>query len=192
MAEFKRQEEDVELSFEEDGDEVFAEDSGNADDNEFDLIVGALEEVLFEGEISEIQKAFCEQHCGIFEDSEENKLEYTALFSQYTELVEKSLESKLKEKIPMFTMSMFESLLKRRDEDEISGDIFDILLSFGDFNEFKQYMLSVKKGNYMTCVELERTLSLCNLCYNLLSSRFRGDFISSRNTSISSKRSPLI
>ena len=110
------------------------------------MIVGALEEVLFEGEISQIQKAFCETNCGIFDDTEENKLEYTEIFRQYTELVENSLEAKLTEKIPGFSMSMFETLLKRRDEDDINGDIFDILLSFGDFNEFKQYMLSVKRG----------------------------------------------
>ena len=99
-----------------------------------------------EGEILEIQKSFCEKHCGIFEDTDENKLEYMDIFKQYTDIVERSLEAKLQERIPNFKMSMFESLLKSREEDEMSADIFDILLSFGDFNEFKQYMLSVKRG----------------------------------------------
>ena len=125
---------------------MFAEDVGSAEDREFDRIVGVLEEVLMEGEILEIQKNFCEKYCGTFEDTDENKLEYMDIFKQYTDIVERSLEMKLQERMPDFKMSMFESLLKSREEGEMNADIFDILLSFGDFNEFKQYMLSVKRG----------------------------------------------
>ena len=137
---------------------MFAVDVGSEEDREFDRIVGVLEEILIEGEILEIQKNFCEKHCGIFEDTDENKLEYTDLFRQYTDIVEKGLEAKLQERIPDFKMSMFESLLKSREEDEMSADLFDILLSFGDFNEFKQYMLSVKRGLDMMMAPSSRRL----------------------------------
>ena len=30
--------------------------------------------------------------------------------------------------------------------DDLSGDVFDLLMSLGDFSEFKQLMLSVKKA----------------------------------------------
>ena len=136
MSRSESKHEDIMLGDEEE--EIFAEDSGSAEDKEFDMIVGILEEILLQGEIMEIQKNFCERHCDIFEDTEENKLEYTEIFRQYTETVEASLEAKLQARIPGFRMQHFESLLKSREEDEISADIFDILLSFGDFNEFKQ------------------------------------------------------
>jgi len=159
MSEFKNSE--IDISFvQENGEEIFAENSGDGEDIEFDLIIGALEDVLMEGQLSSIQREFCEKHCAIFEDSEENKLEYTEIFRQYTELVENNLEAKMQAKIPGFNMTRFESLLKRREEEEISGDIFDMLLTFGDFNEFKQYMLSVKRGgsDLNLCIESRRLI----------------------------------
>lgn len=40
-------------------------------------------------------------------------------------------------------MNKFEEMLAKRQE-EISGEIFDMLLSLGDYAEFKQMMLSHK------------------------------------------------
>jgi ADP-ribosylation factor 2-binding protein len=145
MAEFKDGGVDISLDSE-DAEEIFAENSGSAEDIEFDMILGALEDILMDGELSQLQKEFCERHCIIFEETEENKLEYTELFNQYTALIESNLNEKLRSRIPGFEMSMFESLLKGRDEEELSGEIFEILLSFTDFGEFKEYMLSVKRG----------------------------------------------
>lgn len=36
-----------------------------------------------------------------FSESSENKLEYTALFTQYSDMLEKLIEDKLKERIPV-------------------------------------------------------------------------------------------
>lgn len=47
----------------------------------------------------------------IFEESAENKLEYTPLFQQYTKLVEDYIESKIKSAFPDLTMPRVESLL---------------------------------------------------------------------------------
>ena len=144
MSEFKHNENQTDLFHE--ADEVYAENSCDGEDIEFDLMVGALEDILFEGQLSNVQKEFCEKHCHIFEDTEENKLEYSEIFRQYTEIVEKALEVEMQARFPGFVMSKFESLLKGRDEIELCGDVFDILLSLSDFNEFKHYMLSVKRG----------------------------------------------
>ena len=46
-----------------DEDEVICEAGGTAEDQEFDSIVGALEEILFDGEFSTVQGAFCKRHC---------------------------------------------------------------------------------------------------------------------------------
>jgi len=41
-------------------------------------------------------------------------------------------------------MQRFETLLKARQE-ELSAEIFDLLMALGDFNEFKEMMLSYKR-----------------------------------------------
>lgn len=47
----------------------------------------------------------------IFEESAENKLEYTPLFQQYTKMVEDYIESKIKSAFPDLTMPRVESML---------------------------------------------------------------------------------
>ena len=111
-------------------DEVCFEGSGSAEDNEFDAVVGALEEILLGDVFQNAQKGFCDEHCGTtsksrdfefetgsftiadwsllllwfadkFADGEENKIEYTDLFQTYTIIIEKSLDDELKAKIPV-------------------------------------------------------------------------------------------
>ena len=80
-------------------------------DQRFDEIVGALETVMMDEDFRGPCEEFCRKHCGtdccalnhvcgccshasrhacihtdVFESSDENKLEYTTLFTQYTEL----------------------------------------------------------------------------------------------------------
>ena len=38
--------------------------SGSVEDNKFDAVVGALEEILLGESFSKIQKGFCDEHCG--------------------------------------------------------------------------------------------------------------------------------
>jgi ADP-ribosylation factor 2-binding protein len=106
--------------------------------------VGALEEVLLDPSFEAIKKKFCEEHCGIFDDKDENKIEYTEIFQRYTALIESTLDQKLTEKVPNFSMKRFETMLLSR-QDEMDTEIFDLLLSLSDFDEFKEVMLSYKK-----------------------------------------------
>lgn len=73
----------------------------------------------------------------------QSKLVYTDLFSQYTELIEGYIIGRLTLEINFFSMERFGSLLADR-QDEITGDVFDMLMSFTDFEEFKSLMLSFK------------------------------------------------
>lgn len=50
----------------------------------------------------------------IFEDTTENKFEYTAVFNEYTSLIEGLLEKKLSERIEGFSMAEFEEMLAAR------------------------------------------------------------------------------
>jgi len=118
-------------------------DGGSADDNYFDEIVGVIEETLVDPDFQQVQDQFCEKHCDVFEDTEENKLEYTSIFEKYTKLVEHFLERRLRKLVDDFDMDRFMHMCSRR-RDELVGDVFDLLTSLGDFEEFKFLMLSYK------------------------------------------------
>lgn len=124
--------------------EVLAASSKVSDeDARFDEIVGAIEDIMMDPTFQGPQEEFCRENCGVFEDSDENKLEYTTLFERYTELTESLLLKKLQEALPDFDMEAFMGMVVER-KDQVSGDVFDMLLSFGDFSEFKALMLSYK------------------------------------------------
>jgi len=114
------------------------------EDVKFDHIVGVLENIVMDPEFRRQHESFCRGNCGVFENTEENKLVYTTLFQEYTELTEMYIERRLAEEIEGFSMEEFSAMLETRP-DEISGDLFDLLLGFGDFDEFKSLMLSYKE-----------------------------------------------
>jgi ADP-ribosylation factor 2-binding protein len=116
---------------------------GSQEDNEFDEIVGALEMIIIDPAFNSLQNSFCRQHCCAFEATEENKLCYTDIFDRYTDLLEGYIEQRLKSVIAGFRLDKFATACTKR-KDDITGDVFELLLSLGDFNEFKQLMLSHK------------------------------------------------
>ena len=65
------------------------------------------------------------------------------LFQEYSTLIETFIDVSLTEKLDGFSMDEFQELLEEH-EGEICGDIFDLLLSLSDFQEFKDTMLSYK------------------------------------------------
>lgn len=125
-------------------DEIYFEhNSKSAEEDEFDLIISCLEEILFDDEFMTEQSNFFERNCSVFEDREENKIEYTAIFEEFKKVTESIIESSLKSKVAGFTMRKFEKMLSSRG-DQLGGEVFDLLLSLGDFSEFKETMLSYK------------------------------------------------
>merc|ERR1719453_1629215 len=100
------------------------------------------EEVLLDDAFVALQAAFAEAHCGEFDDTDENKLVYTELFESYTERIEAFLADALAARLgPGFAMERLLEVVRRRGEDELAGDVWDLLLSLSDFNEFKALML---------------------------------------------------
>uniref|UniRef100_A0AAY4DHV5 ADP-ribosylation factor-like protein 2-binding protein n=1 Tax=Denticeps clupeoides TaxID=299321 RepID=A0AAY4DHV5_9TELE len=117
-------------------------------DAEFDAVVGNIEDIIMEDDFQQLQQSFMEKYYQEFEDTEENKLIYTAIFNEYIELLEKYLEQQLLERIPGFSMSAFIQSLQQHKE-EVSGDIFDMLLTFTDFMAFKEIdTISLYRGGY--------------------------------------------
>lgn len=116
-------------------------DGGTREDNQFDAIVGALEDIIMEPEFARRQAEFFRRHSVHFDDSEENKLIYTQLFEEYHTQLERVIESRLCAAVPGFSMSEFMGMLETR-QDELFGDVFDLLHSLSDFDEFKGMMLA--------------------------------------------------
>lgn len=121
----------------------FEHTSKTTEDDEFDSIISSLEELLFNEEFMDEQSSFFEKNCEVFEDQAENKLEYTEIFNQYKITTENVIERSLRSRISGFTMRKFEKLLSTRS-DQLSGEVFDLLLSLADFSEFKETMISYK------------------------------------------------
>ena len=75
-----------------------------------------------------------------FEATEENKLIYTDIFKKYQEQIETYITQRLTESISGFNMEKFLEQVEAR-KDEIDEQIMDLLLSFVDFDSFKELML---------------------------------------------------
>jgi len=116
-------------------------------EEEFDAVVGYLEEILMDDSFVSLQKDFCEKHCDVFEDTEENKLEYMGIFNDYTDKIEAFIVARLSERMENFSMEKLSNVLMNADE--VTGDVFDMLMSFSDFDEFKGLILSHKFMNGM-------------------------------------------
>mmetsp|Transcript_128491 Transcript_128491/g.256680 ORF Transcript_128491/g.256680 Transcript_128491/m.256680 type:complete len:216 (+) Transcript_128491:33-680(+) len=124
--------------------EFTIEEGGSAEETAFDSIVGALQDVVMKEDFQTLLANFQREHCGHFEDTEENKLIYTELFKKYSDQIESHIESELTRAVPVFEMTSFLEKLAARGEGEIDGGIFDLLASLGDFETFKQQMISAK------------------------------------------------
>lgn len=115
-----------------------------------------ISEPAFQHEID----TFVDTHCVYFDDVEENKLEYTTLHNQYTELAEKQIEGRMQEAMgPDFDMATFLEHLPAfitggaggvtgADDQEQSNFAMtlEVLQNFHDFLAFKTMMLAKKKS----------------------------------------------
>ena len=135
--------------------ELIAMDTGNEqtdEENHFDRVVGALEDILMEEEFASVQTQFCRQHCHVFRgDRSENRLEYMDLFQAYQDLVESFLERRLTSLLEGFDMAEFLATLTSRcsntlrgdqgeGDDKLQGEVFDVLFSLTDYVCFKELM----------------------------------------------------
>jgi hypothetical protein len=132
----------------------------------FDEIVAALEECVMGGDTplhSELE-AWCRAHCAGFKgatlsggasggegggaagahagaDAGTHPVEWMSLFRSYTDMVEARLEAALRALSPPAEMDEVAALFTER-ADELAGDVFDILFSLGNYDEFVSLMRS--------------------------------------------------
>ena len=86
---------DGDCGLDEEEDFEFTAKGENQEDNQFDEIVGTLQEVLLDEKFEILTKKFCMENCMHFEATEENKLIYMDLFKKYQEIVEQYILQKL-------------------------------------------------------------------------------------------------
>mmetsp|Transcript_20629 Transcript_20629/g.28565 ORF Transcript_20629/g.28565 Transcript_20629/m.28565 type:complete len:215 (-) Transcript_20629:250-894(-) len=154
-------EEEIEEDINEDID--FVDDGGGqtSEDNLFDQIIGALEDLLISPAFEALQHSFAEEHCEVFEEGE-NKLTYTEIFEQYTNMLESAFHTHLTSEVEGFDMSHFGGMLNER-KDTLDGEVFDMLLTMTEFESFKELMLSYKQETKVNMKELDLMLSTSGL-----------------------------
>jgi ADP-ribosylation factor 2-binding protein len=149
------EEEDVVDGFDEDGGELGGEEGGEevlasssaASHSAFDAAILELEQVMMEPEFNHKVGAFIAAHCGEFDDSDENKLCYTAIFEQYVTMLEAHIGAELSSRLPNFDMAGFcGTLMERGPATVAEGLDLELLGGFGDFAAFRQMMLAGKQG----------------------------------------------
>jgi len=104
-----------------------------------------LQDIVIDETFEKLQKEFFEKNCVVFEDVEENKMEYMTIFKSYQRIIETYIEQQLKAALPNADFKKFSKLLETRS-DQIDTQLLDMLLSFTDFTLFKEMMLSYKKS----------------------------------------------
>ena len=109
----------------------------------FDAVVGHIEDIVIDPVFQEMQTSFMDKYCHEFEDCEEYKLSYTPIFNEYVNMLEKFIEGELNRRIPGFIMEKFMAQLIERKND-ISEELFEMLLSFTKMEVFKELMVDHK------------------------------------------------
>ena len=127
--------------------------SGNYDDDYFDMVVGHMQDTVFDPKFTEAQAKFFADFSKEFDSTEENKMIYTEIFQKYKVSIESYIENKLVERIPGFKMATFLKLLEKR-AGQIDDQLADTLLSCTDFLLFKQLMLEHKPVEKKVDLEL--------------------------------------
>lgn len=122
----------------------------NDSDGYFATIIGNIEDIIMQDDFSKLLTSFMDKYWEEFDDAEENKLIYTDIFREYLETIEKYIEENLRKNIDSFDMTFFENELKRR-ENELDGQIFEILDTFSKFESFKSMLLDYRNVSKLRC-----------------------------------------
>ena len=109
--------------------------------SQYDALIGALEDLAVSEKFQKILHDFSEEHCQIFEDCAENKLEYTGVFKTWTALIEGHIEDVLgaSKVMDAFLLDLAAGKV------ELDEGLCELLLSLSDFVLFKQMMLDAKR-----------------------------------------------
>ena len=128
------------------GEDDFEESVVNKDSEyyKFDTFAEALQDIVIDEEFEKMQNDFCEKYYKVFEEKDENKLEYTKIFNEYTKTTEEFLEKELEKRVKEYKVDEFYKLLESK-EFKIDEQLLDTLLDLSEFNNFKEMMINYKR-----------------------------------------------
>ena len=126
----------------------------DSDDYKFDRFAEALQDIVIEDSFEKIQNDFCEKYYKVFEEKDENKLEYTKIFNEYTKTTEEFLEKELAKRVKEYKVDEFYKLLETK-KFKIDEQLLDTLLDLSEFNNFKEMMLNYKREKENTKDKIE-------------------------------------
>lgn len=86
------------------------------------------------------------KNCQTFEDTEENKLEYTNVYTEYVHILDQMIDAQLKTTFSDAELESFYVGFKDNmpQYEQINPEVVDNLFGFLDFDKFKKAMLSYK------------------------------------------------
>ena len=142
--------------------EDFTCSKSSAKDTKFDQVIGHIEDIVVSDIFQNMNDKFMEKYYTDFDDTEENKLIYTPIFNEYVAKIEKLIETELNKRMPDFDMPSFMEELPTRKE-EISEELYEMLLSFTDFVMFKELMLDHKAFREGRVADLSCGLTVTSL-----------------------------
>ena len=116
----------------------------DSDNYKFDKFAEALQDIVIEDSFEKMQNDFCEKYYKVFEEKDENKLEYTKIFNEYTKTTEEFLEKELEKRVKEYQVDEFYKLLESK-KFKIDEQLLDTLLDLSEFNNFKEMMLNYKR-----------------------------------------------
>lgn len=99
------------------------------------------------------------KHKDIFDENDENKLEYTTIFEEYVKILESTIDTQLYQNYQEAQISAFYNDFKDnfKEYQKVNSDTVEILFGFIDFNKFKTQMLEVKKSQVSDTVDVSNS-----------------------------------
>lgn len=107
-----------------------------------------ISELIAGTEFQDASIQYMYKHKDVFTDDDENKLEYTTIFEEFVQILEKIIDSQLLTKFTQDQISEFyqDFALNFAEYAKIDNDAVETLFGFIDFQKFKKQMLEVKNG----------------------------------------------
>ena len=118
-----------------------------------------ISDLVMGSEFNTASVEFMQKHMNVFEDTDENKLEYSTIHEEYIQILEGTIDSKLFQTYSEPQIKAFYDDFKDNSAQyaKINEDVVDTLYGFVDFNKFKKQMLEVKKQETTTSGDANAT-----------------------------------
>eukprot|EP00743_Colponemidia_sp_Colp-15_P006544 GILK01007052.1.p1 GENE.GILK01007052.1~~GILK01007052.1.p1 ORF type:complete len:127 (+),score=25.94 GILK01007052.1:30-383(+) len=116
--------------------------------SEEDDIVDKVREWFFNDETWSIFEDFANEHCGIFDSVDEQKLEYTVLYQKFQQVFESKVEEFCVSQGS--TVEEFQNTLAKKVQHDADTDMFvQVMLAMTDYESFIELMHERKSGKHI-------------------------------------------